>query len=114
VHSLTINHHDPRVAAMYRRLAGQKSPTKGATKRAQGVSTGKSASPLKSPFAHLIAAPPDPDRDTAPVTATRSMSKAAAAILAAAERARSPTGAPDATGVAAQIIAAGKRRRGEA
>jgi hypothetical protein len=74
--------------------------------------SGKLASPPKSPFAHLRPAI-EPERETAAVTAPRPMSKAAA-ILAAAEKARQPTSAPKPTGTAAKIIAAAMRARGEA
>ncbi|MGD1109244.1 MAG: hypothetical protein ABR885_02990, partial [Mycobacterium sp.] len=76
----------------------------------------KSAKPaLRSDFSHLRpivpAAPPHQTRRTA-VTPTVERSLAEQ-ILAAGARAKTPTGtgAPKPTGLAAEIIAAGKKRR---
>jgi hypothetical protein len=111
-------HAQPPVTKKLPRLldakGGRRAAKEGSNRGSSHVLNGKPSSPRKHQFAHLRPIPIEPERDTAPVTATRPLSKAAAAILAAADRARQPTSAPAATGAAAKIIAAGKRARGEA
>jgi hypothetical protein len=78
----------------------------------KAVANGKSTrtangKPAASPFAHLRPAPAPTEDDLARARA--------AAVIAAAEVARTPTSArPPTDPVAAAVIAAGRKRRGEA
>jgi hypothetical protein len=101
---------------------GGRAANPGSNRDGRSASSSKPGSPQKSksvasPFAHLMHASFETDTDfsatPAPAAPPR-MTRAARAILSAAEKARTPTSAPAATGVAAKIIAAGKRARGEA
>jgi len=135
------NHHDPRVAAMYRRLGKAKAVTAPSAPAAKAAAVGKlpqavsafaqnaasmaarSRKPVAGPrpaaskpanalsFAHLMPAPANYE-DDAEISAL-SAKAFATQVHAAANKARTGIGmtVPKPTGVAAQILAAGQKAR---
>jgi hypothetical protein len=133
--SAMLHHHDPRVAAMYARLARGKASTAATTRQADRSPIANKqhiTAPLVKPrakqqirtldFSHLLPAHAAEDHETdpaAPPAGTR-LTQAqigAAFIIGAGQKSRTPTGTgtppPPAGSAAGRIIAAGRKRRGE-